>query len=99
MANKEWHIGDIVNEAEYTDAAVFCNESQTMHIEQQNGQYVIVENPTYVPTIEDQIYDLENQITARNVRSAILGDEFAINKMTEIEEQIEELRRQLEAQP
>lgn len=46
--------------------------------------------------IMEQIYELENQITERNMRSAIMGDQFAINKITEIEAQIEELRKQLE---
>ena len=46
--------------------------------------------------IKEQITALENQITDRNIRGAILGDEFALNKMSQIEEQIAELRRQLE---
>lgn len=48
--------------------------------------------------IKEQIDALESQITDRNVRGAILGDEFAINKLTQIEAQIEELRHQLEEQ-
>lgn len=47
------------------------------------------------PTIQDKILELENQITARNLRSAIRGDEYALNKINEIESQIEELRKQL----
>lgn len=45
--------------------------------------------------ILEQIKELEGQITDRNLRGAILGDEFATNKITQIEEQIAELRRQL----
>lgn len=48
------------------------------------------------PTAQEQIEALEEQITDRNIRSAIIGDEFAINKITQIEAQIEELRKQLE---
>lgn len=48
--------------------------------------------------IKKQIEELESQITDRNIRGAIMGDEFAINKINEIEAQIAELRRQLEAQ-
>lgn len=46
--------------------------------------------------IQEQIDALEEQVTDRNVRGALLGDEFAINKITQIEAQIEELRHQLE---
>lgn len=46
--------------------------------------------------IKDQIIELENQVTDRNIRGALLGDEFAINKITQIEAQIEDLRRQLD---
>lgn len=46
--------------------------------------------------IQEQIAALEAQITDRNIRGAILGDEFAINKLNSIEAQIAELRRQLE---
>lgn len=45
--------------------------------------------------ILEQIKALEGQITDRNLRGAILGDEFATNKITQIEAQIEELRKQL----
>ena len=44
----------------------------------------------------EQIESLEAQITERNVRGAILGDQFAINKINEIEAQIAQLREQLE---
>lgn len=96
--NKEWNIGDIVSILEYTDAAIYCNSKGDRHIEKINNQYIIVADSPYVPTIEDQIIELEQQITARNIRSAILGDQYAINKMTQIEAQIEELRKQLESQ-
>lgn len=45
--------------------------------------------------ILEQIKELEGQITDRNLRGAILGDEFATNKIRQIEAQIEELRKQL----
>lgn len=47
------------------------------------------------PTIQEQIEALELQITKRNLRAALLGDEFALNKIQEIESQIEELRKKL----
>lgn len=45
--------------------------------------------------ILEQITALENQITARNLRMAIKGDTFALNKINDIEAQIEFLRSQL----
>ena len=47
------------------------------------------------PTIQEQIEELESQITSRNLRCAIFGDEFAIDKIAQIEAQIDELRKQL----
>lgn len=44
---------------------------------------------------QKQIELLEATITARNLRAALQGDEFALNKIAEVEEQIEELRKQL----
>lgn len=52
--------------------------------------------PTHEEIVKEQIVDLERQITDRNIRGAILGDEFALSKIQNIEAQIEELRRELE---
>ena len=46
-------------------------------------------------TILEQIQALEQSITARNMRSAIQGDEYALNKINEVETQIEALRKEL----
>lgn len=93
---KEWNIGDIVVNEEYTLAAVFCNEKGDRHIEKKKDEYIVCANIIPEPTTEDKIFELEQQITARNIRSAIMGDEFAINKINDIEAQIAELRKQLE---
>lgn len=47
------------------------------------------------PTVQEQIEILENTITARNIRAAIQGDEYALNKIAEVESQIAELRKDL----
>ena len=47
------------------------------------------------PTVQEQIEQLESTITPRNIRCAIQGDEFALNKIAQVEAQIEELRKQL----
>ena len=52
--------------------------------------------PSHKEIIQRQIDELEIQITARNMRSAVLGDSFALNKITQIEAQIAELRKQME---
>ena len=53
--------------------------------------------PTHKEQIQKQISELEKQVTVRNVRCAILCDEYALNKLQTIEAQIAELRCQLEA--
>lgn len=80
---------------EYADCAVFCN-AHNAHIEDKGDYYEVVKNAPYVPTVQEQIEALENSITARNLRCAIQGDEFALNKIAEVEAQIKELRKQLE---
>lgn len=80
---------------EYAQVAQWCNENG-YHIEDAEEYYKVVINPP-APTIQKQIEQLEGQITDRNVRGAILGDEYALNKLQTIEAQIAELRQQLEA--
>jgi hypothetical protein len=46
-------------------------------------------------TIEQQIADLECQVTARNLRGAALGDQYAIDHIQSVEDQVEALRAQL----
>lgn len=47
------------------------------------------------PTPQEQIRILETQITDRNIRSAILGDQYALDKIREIEGLIADLREKL----
>lgn len=79
---------------QYADCAVFCNANNA-HIEDKGEYYEVVENAPYVPTVQEQIVALENSITARNIRAAIQGDEYALNKIAEVEAQIAELRKDL----
>ena len=79
---------------QYADTAVWCNQNNA-HLEDKGTYYEVVENAPYVPTIQDQIIALESTITARNIREAIQGDEYALNKLAEVEAQIAELRKQL----
>ena len=45
--------------------------------------------------IQAEIVAEENKITARNIRNAIKGDNFALNKIDEIENNIAELRAKI----
>ena len=95
---KEVQIGVGVNEEYYASIGM-----QEMEVEQAytgiwyvKGYAPIKPEPTHEEVIKQQILDLESQITFRNLRGAIFGDEFAINKIQEIEEQIDALRKELE---
>ena len=45
--------------------------------------------------IQAEIVAEENKITARNVRNAIMGDKFAKNRITEVEDNIATLRAKI----
>lgn len=45
--------------------------------------------------IQAEIVAEESKITARNIRNAIKGDNFALNKITEVESNIYQLRQKL----
>lgn len=90
---KEVQIGVGVNDDYY--ASIGMTE---MDVEQAyNGSWYLKgytpQKPE--PTIQDKIVRLEGQVTARNIRAALQGDEFALNKIRDIEFQIEQLRKQL----
>lgn len=93
MIGKKLYKGQYTNK-EYAETAIWCNKNNA-HIEDKGEYYEVVANSPYVPTVQEQIVALENTITARNIRSAIQGDEFALNKISEVEVQIEELRKLL----
>ena len=93
MIGKKLYKGQY-NNKEYADTAVWCN-SNNAHLEDKGNYFEVVEDIPYVPTIQDQIEILENTITARNIRAAIQGDEFALTKIAQVEQQIAELREQL----
>lgn len=79
---------------DYANTAVWCNHNNA-HIEDKGEYYEVVENIPHVPTIQEQIVALENMITARNIREAFLGEEYALNKIATVEAQIAELRKKL----
>lgn len=102
MDYKDWKILNTEipeRQEEYAEVACWCNESGHYHIEDDGTYHKVVENQVIVPTheeiIKQEIKELEEQITPRNLRCAIFGDEFAIDRIAQIEAQIDELRKQL----
>lgn len=93
MIGTKLYKGQYTNE-QYIQAAQWCNANNA-HIEDKGEYYEVVENVPYIPTVQEQIEILENTITARNLRAAIQGDEYALNKIAEVEAQIAELRKDL----
>ena len=71
-----FEIGQIVDKENYTQAAIACNKAGDMHIELQDGQYVIVSNAAPAePTIEEQVHALESQTgLTRAVRELVLAE-------------------------
>lgn len=63
-----------------------------------NGQWYIAGCAPQEPQsdiIKKQITELESQQTSRLLRNASLGEEYAVNKLKEIEDKISTLREQL----
>lgn len=71
-----FEIGQIVNKENYTQAALACNEAADRHIEERDGQYVIVANaPLPEPTVQEQVRVLEAQTgLTRAVRELVLAE-------------------------
>jgi hypothetical protein len=92
---KECQVGLGTNEDYYISKGF-----TQMDVEQAytGGWYVAGHAPQkpHREVILEQIGTLENSITKRNLRAAIQGDAFALKKINEVEEQIEELRNQLD---
>lgn len=92
---KQCNVGTGTNEDFYKSIGM-----EKMDVEQSwdNKWYLAGYAPQkpHNQTILEQIEQLESTITDRNFRSALLGDEFAINKINDIEAQIAELRNQLD---
>ena len=91
---KECQVGLGTNEEYYISEGF-----SQMDVERSyNGGWYLAGHAPQKPhhdVIMDQIRTLEMTITDRNIRSAIKGDEFALNKINEVESQIEELRKEL----
>ena len=90
-------------EIEYTEKPTFNKEEEKL-VETYDEKktkitvsYEIAELTDYEhnEVIQQEIVAEENKITARNIRNAIKGDKFALNKIDEIENNIAELRAKI----
>lgn len=72
---KMFEIGQIVMEENYTQAALWCNQNGA-HIENTDGQYVIIANPSPAePSTQEQVQALEAQTgLTRTLRELVLAE-------------------------
>ena len=91
-------------EIEYTEKPTFNKEEEKLQEVYTDGEtiqvsYEVVELSAeeHNAIIQQEIVAEENKITPRNIRNAIKGDNFALNKITEVEGNIAELRAKLRA--
>ena len=72
VEEKEYHIGDIVSEFEYTDAVIWCRENNALLVEvgseDEIRKFEIVAIPE--PTIEEQNEKIRNQRQERYVKES-----------------------------
>lgn len=89
-------------EIEYTEKPTFNKEEEKLQEIYTDGEtitvsYEVVELSAeeHNAIIQAEIVAEESKITARNIRNAIKGDNFALNKITEVENNIVELRTKI----
>lgn len=89
-------------EIEYTEKPIYNIEEEKLVEVYTDGDKIIVSYEKIALTdeehnaiIQSEIYDEEYKITQRNIRNAIKGDEFALSKITEVENNIAKLRAKI----
>ena len=87
---------------EYTEKPNYDKEEEKLQEVYTDGETITVSYEVVALTdeehnaiIQQEIVAEENKITPRNIRNAIKGDNFALNKITEVENNIVELRAKL----
>ena len=87
---------------EYTEKPTFNKEEEKLQEVYTDGDKIQVSYEKvelsaeeHNAIIQQEIVAEENKITPRNIRNAIKGDNFALNKITEVENNIVELRAKL----
>lgn len=89
-------------EVEYTERPTYDKENEKLIETYTDGETIVVSYEKVALTdyehneiIKQEIAEEEAKITDRNIRESILGDSYALNKITEIEGRIAELREKL----
>lgn len=89
-------------EIEYTEKPTFNKEEEKLVETYTDGDKITVSYEKvelsaeeHNAIIQQEILGEENKITPRNIRNAIKGDNFALNKITEVEDNIAELRAKI----
>ena len=89
-------------EIEYTEKPIFNKEEEKLQEIYTDGDKITVSYEKVELSAEEhnaiiqaEIVAEENKITPRNIRNAIKGDNFALNKITEVEGNIAELRAKI----
>ena len=89
-------------EIEYTEKPQYDKEEEKLKEIYTDGDKITVSYEVVSLTTEEhnaiiqqEIIAEESKITARNIREGILGDNFATQKLTEIESNIYQLRQKL----
>ena len=89
-------------EIEYTEKPTFNKEEEKLQEVYTDGDKITVSYEKvelsaeeHNAIIQQEIVAEENKITPRNIRNAIKGDNFALNKITEVENNIVELRAKI----
>lgn len=96
--DEEKGLVEVALEADLDNEWLLAHGFTPMDVDENplKGQYYLEgRRPEEVKTIQEQITELEDSITKRNLRCAMLGDEVALAKIRQVEEQIDELRKQL----
>ena len=95
-------IANGYKEVEYTEKPTYDREEEKLVETYTDGEKITVSYEKVALTdyehneiIQQEIEAEENKITARNIRNAIKGDNFALNKITEVENNIVELRAKI----
>ena len=83
------------SDEQYAGLAIFCNDNNC-HPEDRGEYLESVENPPYVPTSEDKISELKNQLAAMDYKTSKYVDgEYTAEELAIIVAERAGIRRQI----
>ena len=89
-------------EIEYSEKPTYDKEEEKLKEVYTDGDKITISYEKVALSAEEhnaviqaEIVEEEQKITARNIRNAIKGDSFALNKITEVENNIAQLRAKI----